>query len=593
MKKTSSLFKVKGRKAVGKIPTVLPNIALFGNEVRNYNVVYTDTPAKRSNKNDINIPKWIATANNKDRELLVQAGIYVKLLMSDMKFQKKDETILYLSQMLVGIRYARKRIHEVLKDMGGEKRYEYIKNIIDNHERKYDIDDTDEAIRELLERKELTDFDVAFFNEYKQYRYWRKPVGLQPNEHNVQLTVWRAIRELYEDKDISKFQYNLTKQFALYGEWRYNMIKKDDVEKIVASNVPFNIPIDIRNQDVKYIQQLIDQVNYVISDTASYVREFSSVNQRWKYSNSLEKYIVRTWKLSSKQLRYRVNRTYKYLMGDLSKRYYGGRGKTLAEKGLPSDNYKPTPANSKEAEESPDGLSLPNELSDELKEKIMQEADRNHERQRQYIDHRTNEGGVHGKARKHKFSPDAKIHKAIRELRKRNNDTGVVPKNMHRLTTDRKVFQSRKTVAGGSMMIDCSGSMGFYSDDVEEIVNLLPASWIAGYVGYHGKHDGYDGDIRIIADNGSMSKDAIEKLNQYGANSVDLEALKLLAEQPEPRIWVSDQQVIGVDEHTGRSITLSTKRVLEIERFMLKNNIIPIENVDMVKEVAKQLSVKK
>jgi kynurenine formamidase len=143
------------------------------------------------------------------------------------------------------------------------------------------------------------------------------------------------------------------------------------------------------------------------------------------------------------------------------------------------------------------------------------------------------------------------------------------------------------------MMIDCSGSMGFYSDDVEEIVNLLPASWIAGYVGYHGKHDGYDGDIRIIADNGSMSKSAIEKLNQHGANSVDFEALKLLAEQPEPRIWVSDQQVIGVNEENGRATTLSHERVKEIERFMLKNNIIPIENVDMVKEVAKQLSVKK
>jgi len=591
MMKTNSLFKVKGRKAVGKIPTVLPNIALFGNEVRNYNVVYTDTPTIRSNKNDINIPKWIATANNKDRELLVQAGIYVKLLMSNMKFQKKDETMLYLSKMLVGLRYARMRIHEVLKEMGGEERYEHIDNIISNHQRKYGIDDTDETMKELLERKELTEFDVAFFTKYQQYTYYRKPVGIKPNEHNIQLTVWRAIRELYEDKDISKFQYNLTKQFAMYEDWRYNMLKIDDIEKIVASNVPFNVPIDIRNQDVQYIQQLIDQVNYVISDTASYIRDFSAQNQSWKYSQKLERYVIRTWKLSSRQLRYRVNRTYKYLMGDLSKRYHGNRGKRLAEQGLPSDNYKPTPANSKEAEESPDGLTLPNELSDELKEKIMQEADRNHERH--FVDHMTNQGGVHGKAKVHRFSPDAKIHKAIRELRKRNNDTGVVPKNMHRLTTDRKVFQSRKTIAGGSMMIDCSGSMGFYSDDVEEIVNLLPASWIAGYVGYHGKHEGYDGDIRIIADNGSMSRQAINKLNQYSANSVDFEALKLLAEQPEPRIWVSDQQVIGVSERTGRVETLSHERVKEIERFMLKNNIIPIENVDMVKEVAKQLSVKK
>ena len=589
MKKTSSLFKVKGRKAVGKLPTVLPNIALFGNEVRNYNVVYTDTPEIRSNKNDINIPKWIATENNSDRELLVQAGIYVKLMMSNMKFQKKDETMLYLSQMLVGIRYARKKLKEVLNSMGGEKRWSSIDKIVSDYEVKWETDNQAEACKELVENKELTEFDVMFYREYRKYRYYRTTVGIVPNQHAVQLTIWRAIRELYEDKDVKKFQYNLTKQFALYGEWRYNFVKLEDIEKIVASNVPFDIPIDIRNQDVHYIKQLIDQVNGVINDASSYARDFTHINQRWKYSEKLDRYVVRTWKLNSKQLRYRVNRTYKYLMGDLSKRYYGGRG--LVEQGLPSENYKPTtPVDSKEADESPDGLSLPKELSDELKEKIMQEADRNHERH--FVDHRTNEGGVHGKAKVHKFSPDSKIHKAIRELRKRNNDTGVVPKNMHRLTTDRKVFQSRKTIAGGSMMIDCSGSMGFYSDDVEEIVNLLPASWIAGYVGYHGKHDGYDGDIRIIADNGSMSKSAIEELNQHGANSVDLEALKLLAEQPEPRIWVSDQQVIGVNEE-GRATTLSHERVKEIERFMLKNNIIPIENVDMVKEVAKQLSVKK
>ena len=589
MKKTSSLFKVKGRKAVGKLPTVLPNIALFGNDVRNYNVVYTDTPEIRSNKNDINIPKWIATENNSDRELLVQAGIYVKLMMSNMKFQKKDETMLYLSQMLVGIRYARAKLKEVLNSMGGEKRWSSIDKIISDYEVKWETDNQAEACKELVENKELTEFDVMFYREYRKYRYYRTTVGIVPNQHAVQLTIWRAIRELYEDKDVKKFQYNLIKQFALYGEWRYNFIKLEDIEKIVASNVPFDIPIDIRNQDVQYIRQLIDQVNGVVNDASCYARDFTSVNQRWKYSEKLDRYVTRTWKLNSKQLRYRVNRTYKYLIGDLSKRYYGGRG--LAKQGLPSENYKPTtPVDTKEADESPDGLSLPKELSDELKEKIMQEADRNHERH--FVDHMTNAGGVHGKANVHKFSPDAKIHKAIRELRKRNNDTGVVPKNMHRLTTDRKVFQSRKTVAGGSMMIDCSGSMGFYSDDVEEIVNLLPASWIAGYVGYHGKQDGYDGDIRIIADNGSMSKHAINNLNEHGANSVDFEALKLLAEQPEPRIWVSDQQVIGVDEH-GHARTLSHERVKEIERFMLKNNIIPIENVDMVKEVAKQLSVKK
>ena len=81
-------------------------------------------------------------------------------------------------------------------------------------------------------------------------------------------------------------------------------------------------------------------------------------------------------------------------------------------------------------------------------------------------------------------------------------------------------------------------------------------------------------------------------MEYYGCNSVDFDALKELAKQPEPRIWVSDQQVIGVDEN-GRARTLSSDKVKEIERFVLLNNIIPIENTDMVKQVAKQLSVKK
>ena len=93
---------------------------------------------------------------------------------------------------------------------------------------------------------------------------------------------------------------------------------------------------------------------------------------------------------------------------------------------------------------------------------------------------------------------------------------------MHRLTTDRKVFQSRKTVAGGSMMIDCSGSMGFSSEDIEEIVNLLPASWIAGYVGYGYEVNGYDGEAHIIADNGNMDTNALDKLTDYGCNSLTL-----------------------------------------------------------------------
>ena len=44
------------------------------------------------------------------------------------------------------------------------------------------------------------------------------------------------------------------------------------------------------------------------------------------------------------------------------------------------------------------------------------------------------------------------------------------------------------------MMIDCSGGMGFSREDIVEIINLLPASWIAGYVGYNSTKYDVKGD---------------------------------------------------------------------------------------------------
>ena len=83
--------------------------------------------------------------------------------------------------------------------------------------------------------------------------------------------------------------------------------------------------------------------------------------------------------------------------------------------------------------------------------------------------------------------------------------------------------------------------------------------------------DNYDGEVHIIADNGNMDTDAIDKLTDYGNNSIDFEALKLLAEKPEPRIWVSDQQVIGVKANgTDVAYNLSPENLAEISHFIVE-----------------------
>ena len=234
-------------------------------------------------------------------------------------------------------------------------------------------------------------------------------------------------------------------------------------------------------------------------------------------------------------------------------------------------------------------MSLPDNISKDLANDIIDSADRY--AQRGLIDYYSNPTGVHGKAITKKFVPNGKVPKAIRELSKMNSDRGIVPKNMYRMTTDRKVFTNRKVIAGASMMIDCSGSMGWTSDDIREVVELLPASNIAGYVGYGHKEEGYDGMIKVIAQDGRIDTKAISELQEYGMNSVDYDGLKWLAQQPEPRIWVSDQQVVGVDENGGGA-NLRKKDREDILRFMLKNNIIPIRIKEQVKDLAKQLSLK-
>jgi hypothetical protein len=230
---------------------------------------------------------------------------------------------------------------------------------------------------------------------------------------------------------------------------------------------------------------------------------------------------------------------------------------------------------------------LPKFVSEELGNKIIEEANINFERNiGSRIDYKRDEGGVHGKAKFHKFVPNRRDKVAEEKLHKQLSDAGIKPRNIHRILTDKKVFTRRKKIAGGSVMIDFSGSMGWGRDEVREVIRLLPASTIAGYTGYGRGMDFYHGDIRIIADKGKYDDNAIDRLHEHGNNNIDLDALKWLAQQDEPRIWVSDQQVIGVKD--GYATNLKSEFLAEISHFIRKHNIIPIEKYEYVKEFATQ-----
>lgn len=126
--------------------------------------------------------------------------------------------------------------------------------------------------------------------------------------------------------------------------------------------------------------------------------------------------------------------------------------------------------------------------------------------------------------------------------RRRATDTGAVPRNWHRLNTDGRVFtRNRRRPCGGAVLLDQSGSMSLTADDVQEIIQLYPGVIVAGYAGDHSR-----GVLRIIARNGKRAADHDCRID-LGGNTVDGPALRWLAEQPGPRVWISDGGIVGAD----------------------------------------------
>ena len=88
---------------------------------------------------------------------------------------------------------------------------------------------------------------------------------------------------------------------------------------------------------------------------------------------------------------------------------------------------------------------LPKFVSEELGNKIIEEANRNFERNiGSRIDYKRSEGGVHGKAKFHKFVPNRRDKVAEEKLHRQLSDAGIKPRNIHRILTDKKVFTRRK-----------------------------------------------------------------------------------------------------------------------------------------------------
>lgn len=138
----------------------------------------------------------------------------------------------------------------------------------------------------------------------------------------------------------------------------------------------------------------------------------------------------------------------------------------------------------------------------------------------------------------------------------RATDMGAVPRYMHRLVSDQRVFGKRRKqqIFQGTVLIDLSGSMSLTPQEVDEILQRWPAVTIATYSG-----NDADGVMRIVAKNGRRAHTGWLGPPAGSNNMVDGPALDWLCRQKGPRVWISDGGVTGLGGH-GRNLVLDAAR---------------------------------
>jgi len=170
---------------------------------------------------------------------------------------------------------------------------------------------------------------------------------------------------------------------------------------------------------------------------------------------------------------------------------------------------------------------------------------------------------------------------------KKYSDMGVSPRAMHRDLTDKKVFTSKSKRKSGTVLIDVSGSMSFTEEDVQEIIETLPASTVAIYSGDSDADEKepskVKGTLRVVGKNGRY----VKYIPEHGFhNLIDGPAIEWLTRQAEPRILVSDLQFTGLDYANPKrgEVSCSAELITDCMRMIATKNIIPIPNIDKAKE---------
>ena len=151
-------------------------------------------------------------------------------------------------------------------------------------------------------------------------------------------------------------------------------------------------------------------------------------------------------------------------------------------------------------------------------------------------------------------------------------DIGVEPSLFERLIEDQRIFRNRRP--GGSIAIDCSGSMSWPFDELKRAISSFPSATIAKYQGIY-RGDGAVGRLCVVAEDGRWDDDVeVSEDGFNGDNAVDIEALEWLASQRAPRVWLSDGGVCS-----GRVNEMGAEAGPYIRALSRKFNIVRIRRV--------------
>jgi hypothetical protein len=157
----------------------------------------------------------------------------------------------------------------------------------------------------------------------------------------------------------------------------------------------------------------------------------------------------------------------------------------------------------------------------------------------------------------------------------RASTEGSVVHHTHRWVIDRAIFRRRGAQSRGTVLVDVSSSMSLADEDLERLlVGTGQGMRVAIYSG-----QGSEGELRIVAEGGRRAEG--EELARFGSgNVVDLPALRWLARQPRPRLWISDGKVTGIGDQ-------SSPKIRELARAICRR--AGIRRVDGILEAAKLL----